>query len=213
MYPMSFGPPAGITIWAQGYYDPNANVWNLGSCIPNTAWSNHQRIRQYEGDHDELWGGLILAIDSNVLDGVVAVPHISPVEVKIGARSRGTYKFVPHQVRQQSFTNINNGPVKIFSSDNTSLIASQRIIYKATGGVDVSSTEMMGLPDSQLDNIYWLPWYNNKDLDTQLRFANVSDATPPSMCPSVGRRWRAVPSRWRRVQAPGRASPASTRDR
>jgi len=28
----------------------------------------------------------------------------------------------------------------------------------------------MALPDSQLDSIYWLPWYNNKDLDTQLRF-------------------------------------------
>ncbi len=62
----------------SGYYDPNANVWNLGSCIPNTVWSNHQRIRQYEGDHNETWGGLTLAIDSNVLDGVVAVLHDYP---------------------------------------------------------------------------------------------------------------------------------------
>ena len=62
----------------SGYYDPNANVWNLGSCIPNTAWSNHQRIRQYEGDHNEFWGGLTLAIDSDVLDGVVAVLHDYP---------------------------------------------------------------------------------------------------------------------------------------
>jgi hypothetical protein len=65
----------------QGYYDPDANVWNLGSCIPNTTWAAHQRIRQYEGDHDELWGGLMLAIDSNVLDGVVAVPNTLSVEV------------------------------------------------------------------------------------------------------------------------------------
>ena len=57
-----------------GYYDPNASVWNLGSCVPNTVWSNHQRIRQYEGDHDETWGNLTLDIDSNVLDGVVAIP-------------------------------------------------------------------------------------------------------------------------------------------
>ena len=33
---------------------------------------------------------------------------------------------------------------------------------------------MMGLPDSQLDTTYWMPWYNNVDLDTQLRFGNVS---------------------------------------
>jgi hypothetical protein len=65
----------------EGYYDPSANVWNLGSCIPNTAWASHQRIRQYEGDHDELWGGLLLGIDSNVLDGVVAVPNTISVEV------------------------------------------------------------------------------------------------------------------------------------
>jgi hypothetical protein len=33
---------------------------------------------------------------------------------------------------------------------------------------------MMGLPDSQLNLTYWLPWYNNVDLDTQLRIGNVS---------------------------------------
>ena len=53
------------------------------------------------------------------------------------------------------------------------LIAAERVIYKVNN-VDTSFTEMMGLPDSQLDNTYWLPWYNNVDLDTQLRFANVS---------------------------------------
>ena len=62
----------------EGYYDPSASVWNLGSCLPNTAWSNHQRIRQYEGDHDETWGNLTLDIDSNVLDGVVAIPYDYP---------------------------------------------------------------------------------------------------------------------------------------
>jgi hypothetical protein len=29
---------------------------------------------------------------------------------------------------------------------------------------------MMALPNNQLDSTYWLPWYNNLDLDTQLRF-------------------------------------------
>jgi hypothetical protein len=29
----------------------------------------------------------------------------------------------------------------------------------------------MGLPNSQLDTLYWLPWYNNIDLDSQLRLA------------------------------------------
>ncbi len=59
----------------SGYYDPNANVWDLGSCIPNDVWADHQRVRQYEGSHNENWGNLPLEIDSNVLDGVVAIPY------------------------------------------------------------------------------------------------------------------------------------------
>ena len=35
---------------------------------------------------------------------------------------------------------------------------------------------MMGLPDSQLNTTYWMPWYNNVDLDTQMRFGNVSNS-------------------------------------
>jgi hypothetical protein len=35
-------------------YDPNANVWDLGTCFPTTIWNNHQRIRQYAGDHFEI---------------------------------------------------------------------------------------------------------------------------------------------------------------
>jgi hypothetical protein len=60
----------------EGAYDPTASVWDLGACIPNTVWNNHQRIRQYEGDHSETWGGMTLnSIDNDVLDGVVAVPY------------------------------------------------------------------------------------------------------------------------------------------
>jgi hypothetical protein len=36
--------------------------------------------------------------------------------------------------------------------------------------LNTSFSEMMALPNSQLDTTYWLPWYNNVDLDTQLRF-------------------------------------------
>jgi hypothetical protein len=32
----------------------------------------------------------------------------------------------------------------------------------------------MALPNRQLSKTYWLPWYNNVDLDTQLRISNVT---------------------------------------
>jgi hypothetical protein len=43
------------------------------------------------------------------------------------------------------------------------------LIYKVNNSA-TSFSEMMALPASQLDTTYWLPWYNNLDLDTQLRF-------------------------------------------
>ena len=76
---------------------------------------------------------------------------------------------------RKSFPGIDAGPVQIQS--NRSLVAAERVIYKAAGGVPTSFAEMMALPDKQLSNIYWLPWYNNKDFDTQLRIGNVSPST------------------------------------
>lgn len=56
--------------WIYGSFRRSADVWNV-ACIPNSYWRNHQRIRQYAGDHNEVWGGLTFNIDSNALDGIV----------------------------------------------------------------------------------------------------------------------------------------------
>jgi uncharacterized protein YcfL len=73
---------------------------------------------------------------------------------------------------RKSFPNINAGPVQIVSDQ--SIVAAERVIYRVNG-IPTSFSEMMGLPNSQLDTTYWFPWYNNVGLDTQLRFANVSN--------------------------------------
>src|SRR5512136_2726568 len=63
--------------WYASYYDPYASV----NSIPwlQGLWVNHQRIRQYAGDHHESWGGIGIAIDSNVADGMVAMPPSNPL--------------------------------------------------------------------------------------------------------------------------------------
>ena len=85
-----------------------------------------------------------------------------PIQLAAGASNR------------VSFAGVNNGPVKIQS--NVNIVAAERLIYKVSGK-NTSFTEMMALPNNQLDTTYWLPWYNNVDLDTQLRFANVSGSS------------------------------------
>ncbi|WP_203433992.1 DUF1906 domain-containing protein [Jiangella asiatica] len=39
---------------------------------PDSQWSNHQRAKQYEGDHNETWGGVTINIDSDSLDAPIA---------------------------------------------------------------------------------------------------------------------------------------------
>jgi hypothetical protein len=85
---------------------------------------------------------------------------------------------------RKSFPGVNNGPVKIVSNHDVPIVAAERVIYKVNG-INTSFSEMMALPNKQLDTTYWLPWYNNKDLDTQLRFANVS-SSPASVQVFIG---------------------------
>jgi hypothetical protein len=71
-----------------------------------------------------------------------------------------------------SFAGVNDGPVKVWSTQN--LVVSQRVIYKVDG-INTSYSETMALPNSQVGNTYWLPWYNqNAKFESQLRLANLS---------------------------------------
>jgi len=90
------------------------------------------------------------------------------VHIYIGGVEMGTgFPLDPGESTRQSFVGINSGPVQIVSDQP--IVAAERVIYKVNG-VNTSFSEMMGLPDTLLDIAYWLPWYNNVDLDTQLRF-------------------------------------------
>jgi hypothetical protein len=103
-------------------------------------------------------------------------PEFTEVEAFVGTTNQGKYSLDSGQSLRESYTGVNNGPVKLGSTNAVPLLGAERVIYKVNG-VNTSFTEMMALPDKQLDTTYWLPWYNNVDLDTQLRFANVSGST------------------------------------
>jgi len=65
-------PPDNVWIahWITDGYDPDADVWDA-RCLSNDLWADHQRLRQYAGDHRETWGGVALTIDSNATDGEI----------------------------------------------------------------------------------------------------------------------------------------------
>jgi Zn-dependent metalloprotease len=146
-----------------------AGISNLG---PNTTYYWQVRAANQVGGIDadnQTWGSFTTTS--------TLPPGATGVKTYIGVDQKGSYSLASGQSLRESYTGANNGPVKILSTSSTPLIGAERVVYKVNG-VNTSFSELMGLPDSQLDNIYWLPWYNNTgDLDTQLRFANVSAST------------------------------------
>ena len=91
------------------------------------------------------------------------------VGVWVGGDHKGHHPVEQGHALQASYAGVNDGPVKMQSSTTDPIVGSEAVIYGSQ-----SFSEMMGLPHSQLDETYWLPWYNNVDLNTQLRFANLS---------------------------------------
>lgn len=56
-------------------YDNIPSVWTYAPpspVVPSNFWSNHQRIKQWQGPHNETWGGVTFNIDGDILDAPVA---------------------------------------------------------------------------------------------------------------------------------------------
>jgi uncharacterized protein YkwD len=99
------------------------------------------------------------------------------VNTTIGSSLTGTYTLDTSQVKRVSYAGVDNGPVKVVSTNGIPLVASERVAYSPDGGTTWTSySELMGLPANQLTNSYTFPWYNNNDLNSQLRFANVGSS-------------------------------------
>lgn len=67
-----------IASWNYDQFSSDASVWDVG-CLSNNLWSNHQRLRQYAGGHNETWGGVTFNIDSDVVDGPLLNLGSSPL--------------------------------------------------------------------------------------------------------------------------------------
>jgi hypothetical protein len=66
-YGTSFTEPDDIWIG-----DWNGQRNTASAYVPSGDWSNHQRLHQYEGAHNETHGGATINIDGNFLDGATA---------------------------------------------------------------------------------------------------------------------------------------------
>lgn len=56
-------------------WDNIMSVWAYGApspAVPENAWANHQRIKQWKAPFNDTWGGVTFNIDGNIADGPVA---------------------------------------------------------------------------------------------------------------------------------------------
>jgi len=63
-------PSPPDAVWIANW-NGSTSVFGL-SGLPDSAFSDHQRIHQYRGGHTETWGGVTLSIDSDSVDGPIA---------------------------------------------------------------------------------------------------------------------------------------------
>jgi hypothetical protein len=76
--------------------------WNgaknaLDPYVPADAWTDHQRIHQYRGGHDETWGGTTINIDNNYVEGATVggalpQPQLPPLTVRNVRPEAGTVR-------------------------------------------------------------------------------------------------------------------------
>jgi hypothetical protein len=94
------------------------------------------------------------------------------VTITIGGNVVDTIPLIPNQSVKRKYNGYNTGPVQIQGSNvNVPIIASSRVSYTPDSVTFTSFSEMLGLPAGLLDDIFWFPWYNSLQLNTELRFA------------------------------------------
>ena len=133
---------------------------------------------------DALDDDSIVDAASNPLSGgftageVYTIDKIADIEVNIAGNTMGNYTVPPQSNLGQSYVGIDNGPVKVVSTNGLPIVAGLRVIWQEPG-YRSSYSEMMGLPKEGLSSEYWFPWYNNlatNSMDQGFRIANVDAA-------------------------------------
>jgi len=89
-----------VTIWGLNHYSQEKSGNETG-LTDDLAWTNNQRIHQYEIDKWHIWGGVSLHIDSNLVDARV-VPAL-------GLNVRYPIFQAPVQINDGGIAGINNG--------------------------------------------------------------------------------------------------------
>lgn len=184
-------PPPNVVWIAEWYttpgYRPDVTVWDV-DWLEDIYWSNHQRVYQYSGDHNETWAGVTINIDNNVLDGIVAVPSDSTAPVTNYEES-GTMGISPWYKTEVT--------VNLTATDN--LVGVKNTYYKINAGNWQTYTTPFALSGSGEMTIDYRSVDLNDNWETMKTASFYVDSEPP-INPQVTnpgcQAWNGVPQAW-----------------
>ncbi len=148
---------------SHGYISTRVNLASLAGQTVNFRWRMGLDEAVYA------WGWWV----DNIKVYRCGLPNL---DVHIGGSLIDSYYVPTGNSLQQGFAGVDNGPVKVVSTNSANILTALRVIWKEPG-YRSSYSEMMGLPKEQLSTEYWFPWYNNavpNSMDQGFRIGNVN---------------------------------------
>ncbi len=162
LFPGVVGSPMEVTsdiniVTSQRSYTGPSSSWTFNEVpgVPNSRLTTDYWFPWYD---DVKTSTSILIVNTSS----TSTAHAT---IKIAGTVAGTYTINPGSTASPSFAGVQNGPVEVTS--DIPVFTSEKSLGGSPNAVG-SLNELLGLPASELDVIYWLPWYDQLTMTTDL---------------------------------------------
>lgn len=104
-------------------------------------------------------------MQASVLVTNTSATETASVRISIAGVDQETFDLGPRQTVTKTYADVQNGPVKVVSTNLVPIITSERVKYKnSTAASYTGFNELMGFPESDLSDEYWFTWYDNSTM-------------------------------------------------
>ena len=129
-------------------------------------------VTDFDTNQETWWGNRIIhgpnGIATTSQEASVYSGTYANVQVTIAGSSQGTSNVPPHYSLSLSYPGMNNGPVKVSSTNGLPILASERAVFGN------SFNSIVGYPGNQLTTDYWFTSYDDLGMTTYLVIGNPS---------------------------------------
>lgn len=152
-------------LWIADYNAENPHTTNSSS-VPSNAWTQHQRIKQYQGGHNETYSGVTINIDRDLVDGAVSGPGNGTVTPPDSEPPVGQMQSPPSNSSVTAGTTVTIGGV---FSDNRNVTSVDFYVADAS-----NTTQLVGTDTHTGFGVFQVPWQVSYPIGSTLHFSAVA---------------------------------------